>query len=161
MDPKKQRAIIFMTILGAFLVYALIRIVTEDDEARIRKVVNAAVLAVEKCDAQKGDLLISDTYSDKYGNDKAALIRLIVNIFKDLREVNVDLKRLKIEVKPEEGKGEADIAFGLYFKKRADEQLYGDKAKLKVYFQKEGKLWKVHEVEYIGADELLFIQTIA
>lgn len=160
MESKKQFAIILGAVFCAIVLYAMIRIFSEDDESRVRKTIYAGVLAVERQDILKCGLLLSDDYQDSYGHNKAMVLKFVSEIFKEYKSFKIHIKQLKIEIK--ESSAEADIAFKCYFKKWGDEKrMYYDTGKLKVHFDKEGRRWKVKKIEYTGANELLFIQSVA
>ncbi len=160
MESRKQLGIILGVVFFAIALYVMVRVLGEDDESRVRKVVYAGVLAIERHDLLMCGRLISDAYEDSYGYNKAAILQFISSIFKGQEFIKVEIKQLKIEVK--EAGAEADIGFKSYFKKRGvDEKIYYDTGKLKVYFQKEDRRWKVREIKYTGSHELLFIQGVA
>lgn len=156
---KNTRALIFLVSLASVLAYFAVRSCGETDESRIRKVVYTGVLCVEQGDLARCLPLVSDRYSDEYGNSKLAFLKLVKGIFADFRDIKVEVKQLIVEVKGEEA--EADVAFMCVFRKTGDAQLYYDNGKLKARFRKEGGRWKVHSVTYEGAGEMLFLQSVA
>lgn len=161
MESKKQGLIILVFIVCAVFVYLFIRFVTEDEEARVRRVVYAGVLAVEKEDVLKCMSLVSSAYEDPNGNDKTYLMRIVTQIFKEFREFKVDIKKVKIEIG--ESGADSEVSFKCYFKKPGQDQIYFDTGRLKLHFQKEEDRWLVRSMEYLGAKELesLFLQGVA
>jgi len=159
MESRKQLRLILSVIILALLFYVAVQVFSENDEARIRRVVNLCILAVEKEDTPGYSRFISQSYQDSYGNTKAGLLVILADNFKEYKPFKVDVKQLSI--KTEESKGQAGIAFKCYFKRMGDKQIYYDAGKAKIYFQKEEKSWKVTNIEYKGSSEMLFLPTVA
>lgn len=159
MESKKQLFVILCVALGAIFTYALIRAFSEDDESRVRRAAYAGIVAFEKTDIRKCAPLISDTYEDTFGNNKAEVLRFLFEIFKDFKDFRIVVKKLKVKVKGTEAGG--DVWFTCYFKKIGDEKLYYDSGKIEFDFVKELKDWRVKKIEYSGSNELLFLQSVA
>lgn len=159
MESKKQLSVILCVALGAILAYALIRSFSENDESRVRRVVYAGLVAFEKADIEKCAPLISGAYEDSFGNNKISVLKFFAKIFKDFKDFKVVVKKLKVKARGAEAGGEA--WFTCYFKKIGDEKLYYDSGKIVFGFEKERKSWVVKKIEYIGSNELLFLQSVA
>lgn len=159
MSPKRQLSVILCVALGAIFAYALIRVFSENDEARVRRAVYAGIVVFEKTDIAKCAPLISDAYEDTFNNDKAAVLRFLSEIFKDFKDFRVVVKKLKVKVKGAEAEGQ--VWFICYFGKIGDEKLYYDSGKIEFGFAKELKDWRVKKIEYSGSGELLFLQSVA
>jgi len=161
MESKKQGLIILAILFCAVALYLAIRVSTEGDEGRIRRVIYAGVLAVEKGDALRCISFVSTSYADPYGNDKASLFKVIMQVFRDFKSFKIDIKKIRIET--EEAGGQAEISFKCYFKKPGQDQFYYDTGRLKVSLRKEEGRWRVNSMEYQGAKELesLFSQGVA
>jgi hypothetical protein len=159
MDQRKQGLFILTAILCAVGVYLVVRLYGENDESRVRKTVYKGVVAVERKDLPRLMSLVSDTYLDTYGNNKGSLLRIAANIFREHRDLKVDIGKLKIQVK----KDAADclIGFKLLFRKNTEDQLYYDSGEMTVHFVKDGLRWKAQSVEYTGSDQLLLLPAVA
>lgn len=139
--------------------YITLRFLQENDESRVRRVVNMAASAIEKEDVLVLASLVSEDYTDKDGNNKADVLAVVGAFLREFSDVKIEIKQLIIEFR--EGSAECEIAFRCFVKKKGDPQLYGDSGKLKVVFRKADSRWKVLGLEYRGVDELLFLQSAA
>jgi len=155
----KSGRIVFFVALAAAVLYLCVRLFSVDDESRIRKVVYSGVVGFEREDIFRCASIISDNYSDQYGNSKASFIGIIKDLFSDYSDLRVEIKQLQINVE-KEGSG-ADVGFVCYFKKTGEKQIYYDKGKLKIIFRKEAGHWKIFSVDYSGSKDILFIQSVA
>lgn len=147
--------------VAAFAVglYFVVRGCGVNEESRVRSAVYAGVVALEKKNAIKCASLISESYQDKYGNDKVSFLKAVTEFFNEYQDLKIDIKQLKIEVRgPQAG---AEARFVCYFKNSGDAQVYYDNGKLDLRFQKEEGLWKVRALEYSGSNEILFLQSVA
>ncbi len=143
----------------AILAYTLIRALSENDESRVRGLVYAGIVAVEKMDPAKCEMLISDTYEDASGNNKAAIVSFLLDIFKDFKDFKVVVKKILVKIDGADALG--NIWFTCYFRKPGDEKLYYDSGKIEARFVKENKTWRVKKIEYSGSNELLFLHSVA
>lgn len=159
MGPKNQKILIFSVALLALIVYFAVRISSEDEESRLRKTIYTAAVAVESRDVGRCSRFVAPEYADNYGNNKFMLLSLISGIFKDYEDIKVDIRKINIEI--DGVKADAGIGFKCYFKPFNEDKIYYDAAKLNIKFKKENKLWKAVEIEYIGSNEILYIQAVA
>ena len=155
----KTGAIVFIVTLAAAVLYLCVRLLSVDDESRVRKVVYSGVVGFEREDILRCASIISDNYSDQYGNSRAVFIGIIKDIFSDYSDIRVEIKQLQI--KAEENDSVADVGFVCYFKKTGQKQIYYDKGKLKIIFKKDDGRWKIYRVDYSGSKDILFIQSVA
>ena len=155
----KQGLFILSVVVVAIIVYAGLRVLGENEESRIRKVINTAVLAVEKNDTLRCASLVSGAYEDKYGNSKLTLLRIVQEIFNEYKDFKVVIKQMNIEIK--DNASSADVAFTSYFKQAGESQIYYDSGKIKVGLIKEDGRWRIHNLEYLGSQEMLFLQSVA
>ncbi|MBI5873925.1 MAG: hypothetical protein HZB36_07315 [Candidatus Omnitrophica bacterium] len=155
---KQGLFIIFVAAL-AVVIYIIARVASENDESRIRKVVYAGALGVEREDAAKCASLISDSYLDKYGNNKLSFLKLVSELFREYQDFKVDIKQLNVDIK--DADAFVDIGFRCYFKKALEAKVYYDDGKLKLNLKKDSGRWKIESVEYLGSNEVLFLQSVA
>lgn len=159
MNPRKQSALIGSVALLAVLFFVGFRAFQRDEKASVKKTIYRGVLAVERTDVSRCGFLLSEHYADEYGNTKAEVLRFLSSLFKEYPSVRVQLKGMLIKV--EDATAEADLGVSVYFKKPGEEKLYGDTAKVKLYFRKEGPDWKIQKATYIASNQLLFVQGVA
>jgi hypothetical protein len=159
MDSRKQLMVIFGVAIGALVTYAALRAFLENDEARIRRIIYAAALAVERQDTARYGSFVSEGYQDAYGHDKAKLLREAVWLFQEYRPVKIDFKRVRIHVENKEATTEIDLK--IYFRRGNDTHTYYDAGEFKVLFHRENKQWKVREIEFQDVRELFFIPNVA
>lgn len=155
----RQGLIVLAVIFGALALYAAVRILSENDEGRVRKVIRTATLGVENEDIARCSSFFSDSYFDAEGHDKAAALKILSDIFRSFRDLKVEIKQLKIKAR--EGGADAEIGFKCYMKKMGSEQIYYDAGKLRIIFKKEDDRWKARSVEYTGSDQMLFLNAVA
>ena len=96
---------------------------------------------------------------DGYGNDKTAVLKRAEHIFKNYRNIKVEIKKLTIDT--EKSPPEVDVAFKCYFRTLKKEQDYYDVGRFKVYFKNDGRGWKIQSMEYEGFQEMLFLHEVA
>ncbi len=155
----RQIVLILIVCALAVIVYLVVRGLSQDEESRIRKVVYNAVVCVEKEDIGRCSRLISERYEDKAGNTRFIFLKILSQVFDEYESFKIDIKKLDVTV--EGSSASADIGFVCYFKQAGKKQLYYDKGKLDVKFEKEGGAWKVTRAEYSGSGEILYLQGVA
>ncbi|MDD5137874.1 MAG: hypothetical protein PHF12_05350 [Candidatus Omnitrophica bacterium] len=157
---KHPGRFIFGVALLAVASYALVTFLQENDEARIRRAVYAAVLGVERNEPARYGRVLSPLYKDEYGNDKAAVLKIVADAFRDYKPFKVEIKALKIET---EGAGATtQIAYRCLFKKSdGGEQIYYDAGKVIASWRRETSGWKIIKIEYTGSQEMLFLPVVA
>jgi hypothetical protein len=157
---KHPGRFIFGVAFLAVISYALVSFLQENDEAKIRRAVYAAVLGVERNEPARYGRVLSASYRDAYGHDKASVLKIVADAFKDYKPFKVEVKALKIEVQGPEAT--AQIAYRCLFKKNAGgDQVYYDAGKLIVSWRKETSGWKIVKIEYTGSQEMLFLPVVA
>jgi|GEM_PF-874723 hypothetical protein len=140
--------------------YALVSFLQENDEAKIRRAVYAAVLGVERNESARYGRVLSASYRDEYGNDKASILKIVAEAFKDYKPFKVEIKALKTEV--QDSAATTQIAYRCLFKKNAaGDQIYYDAGKLVASWRKETSGWKIVKIEYTGSQEMLFLPVVA
>ncbi|QAT16508.1 hypothetical protein BU251_01575 [Candidatus Velamenicoccus archaeovorus] len=146
----------FLAVIG----YALVSFLQENDEAKIRRTVYAAVLGVERNEPARYGRVLSASYKDEYGNDKASVLKIAADAFKDYKPFKVEIKALKTEVQGPEAT--TQIAYRCLFKKSGGSgQIYYDAGKLIASWRKETSGWKIVKIEYTGSQEMLFLPVVA
>jgi hypothetical protein len=160
MDSRKQLLFIFAVALGAFCLYGAIRFLTEDEPARIRKSVYQAVLGLEKKDPSRYGAIISSQYQDEDGHNKLTLLKMIEDVLRGFDPIKCEIKQLTVETK-ESGAAEAVIGFKFYFKNSKDGKLYYSAGRLRAGFFKEGRSWRIRQMDYIDAKEIFSFQSVA
>ncbi len=158
-SSKKQISLICVIIVLALIFYLALRFIGETGESSIRKAVYAGVIGFERKDISKCSALISEGYSDQYGNSKASLLDIVKEAFEKYNDARVVIKQLQIQLIGETAT--ADIGVVIYFKKVGLPKTYYSKFKLKAGFVKDGKRWILKSVEYSDAKDTLYVQTVA
>lgn len=159
MRAANQKVFVFGVALIAVIFYFVVRVASENEESRLRKTVYTAAVAVESRDTQRCSKFISDNYKDRYGNNKQTLLDQLSVIFKDYKSIKVDIKKINIEI--DASKADVGIGFKSYFNPINEDKIYYDAAKLNVKFIKEDRHWKAIDIEYIGSNEILYLQAVA
>jgi len=151
---------IFLVALSAFLFYVGVLALRDNDEARIRRSINAAILGVETHRASMYEDLLSDDYSDEEGLTKSALLARYADFTKDYRPFRVDVKKMLIEV--DKDGAAATMVFTCYFHSTQDQKVYYEAGKAVLNLKKTApKTWKVHKLQYISSDDLMFLPAVA
>ena len=151
---------IVVLIALAVLSYALVRVFLEDDGMKIQRAVYAAVVGVEKNDPSRYGRILSDSYRDDDGRDKAGILSIVARTFRDYKPFRVEIKGLKVDT--EGVQAETLISYRCYFKKDgAGEKVYYDAGKINAFWQKESSGWKIVRIEYTSSSEILFLPAVA
>jgi hypothetical protein len=159
-DSRKQLRLIIAVAAGAVCFYAAVRFFTEDEPARIRRVIYAAVLGVEKKDRARYGAAISLKYEDDKGFNKWALLKIVDDALLDFDPVKCEIKQLTIDMK-QGVEADATIGFKFYFKSAVDQKLYYEAGRVLTHFFKEGRSWKIRKLDYIYAREIYPIQSVS
>jgi len=159
MDNRKQGFFILIILGGAFILYLFVRLLSFNDEARLRQIVYASALAVEQKNALKCASFISESYEDKSKNKKQDIKKIAEGIFKKFNDIKVDI-RLKI-VSLEKRESQVIVLYKCYFKELGRDKKFYDVGKLKVHFIKEDTGWKIKSMEHSGSQEIMFLQGTA
>jgi hypothetical protein len=155
----KQGAWVLLVAVFAAGLYSVVRGCGVNEESRVRAAVYAGVVALEKKNMLKCASMVSESFRDKHGNDRASLLGGIKVFFNEYQDLKIDVKQLKIEIKGPQA--DCRARFVCYFKNTGDAQLYYDNGTLDLRFQKEEGLWKVRGLEYSGSNATLFLQSVA
>ena len=116
---------------------------------------------VEQSDASRYGAIISLAYRDAAGRNKLGLLRTAEEIFLEFRPLRVEIKQLTITIAEDGKSGEAIIGFKCYFKRMPEGKLYYEAGRFEAGFMKEGQEWRIRSLNYIDADEIMFIQAVA
>jgi hypothetical protein len=158
-DSRKQLLFIFAVAIGAICVYGVIRFLTEDEPARLRGAIYTSVLGLEKKDRARYGAIISSQYQDAEGNNKLTLLKGVEDALRDFEPVKCDIKQLTVEMK-EKTAAEVTVGFKFYFKNIRDMKLYYDAGRVLAHFVKEGRSWRIQQLDYIEAKEIYSIQGV-
>ena len=159
-DSRRQLLFICAVAMGAFCLYAAVRFLTEDDAARIRRSIYAAVVGLEKKDRARYGAIISPQYQDAEGNNKFTLLKVVEDGMAGFEPVKCDIRQLTIETKGE-GAAEATVGFKFYFRSVRDRKLYYDAGRVLAHFVQEGRAWRIQQLDYIDAKEIYSIQSVS
>lgn len=159
-DSAKKLFFIVMVAAAAVVLYGAVRFLSEDDPARIRRSVYAAVLGLEKKDPGRYGAIISASYQDADGRNKLLLLAMIKDVLGDFQPVKCDIKQLAVEMK-EGAAAEAVIGFKFYLKDLKDQKLYYAAGRIRADFIKEGRVWRIRGTDYIDAKEIYSMQSVA
>ncbi|MDD5019432.1 MAG: hypothetical protein PHH75_04880 [Candidatus Omnitrophica bacterium] len=145
----------------AVLFYVAVSIFTENDEARVRRAVYTGVAGLEHNDPRLYGRIISSSYMDDDGNDKAAVLKKAGDLFKEYKPFRVEIKAMKIEVEGLEAT--STIGYRCLFKRdEPDKKIYYDAGKVTAFWRKESAGdWKIVKIEYMGSHEILFLPVVA
>lgn len=156
---KHPGRFIFCIVTGALVVFLLVNHFSQNDQTRIRRAVYAAVYGIEKADAARYGDILSSRYQDDSGYDKAKILSIAANAFKDFKPFKVEIKRLMI--KPEGSQAETEIAYRCLFKKPGEDKIYYDAAKITASWDREQGGWKIVKMKYTNSQDMLFLPSVA
>lgn len=159
MDNKKQGFFILIICGVAVVLYLAVRLLSFNDEARLRQIVYASALAVEQENILKGASFISESYEDKSKNKKQDIVKIVEGIFKKFDDIKIDIRLKTISLEKEESR--VIVLYKCYFKELKRDKKFYDVGKLKVHFVKEDVGWKIKSMEYSGSEEIMFLQGTA
>jgi hypothetical protein len=156
---KHPARFIFGIVLSAVVIYTLVSVLRENDETKIRRAIYAGIVGIEKNDAARYGRVLSSSYRDDDGRDKAAVLKITADAFREYKPFKVEIKALRIDA---EGLGAtSQIGFRCLFKREGDTRLYYDAGKIVASWRKEEADWKIVKIEYIGSHEILFLPAVA
>lgn len=161
MMKKSGKPFLFVlaVIVGAILLYIVLRAVSEDETARLRRAIYAAEVFFEDKDTVRFAGFVSDAYSDNYGNTKIMVTKLLGDLFRDYEDVDAAIKQLQLDVSGGEAQG--NIGIMCYFGKAGDSQVYSEALRIKADFRKIDGRWQVLKAEFLGDDDLWALQGTA
>jgi hypothetical protein len=157
------RKFIFILVFIA-VIFLFLKIIPKfgSDTERIRNIIIAAKDAVEKRDLMKCASFVSKDYLDKYGHNKGEFLFIAKNAFAEYGDILIIIEEMKIDVESStkakahvlaSGQGKKEIA------ERFNYDLDADRAEFIVTFNKEGRHWKVTELDFIQPEDfLLFLK---
>jgi hypothetical protein len=160
MTRRHPLVFIFLVVLLALAVYGAVSLATDNDEKRVRRAVNAAILGLELNDPARYGLILAEDYKDDEGYTREKLLKRLGEIFGKFRPVQVDVKRLKVRIETPD-RARADVGFKAYFRKAGDPVLYQDSGKVVLSLKKVNAGWQAYHIVYTSSDDLWFIQSVA
>lgn len=160
MTLRHPLVFIFLIVFLALVVYGAVSLATDNDEKRVRRDINAAILGLELNDPVRYGAILAADYADDEGFTRETLLKRLGKIFGTFRPTKVDVKRLKIRIDAP-GQAQADIGFKIYFRKEGDQVFYQDSGKVVLSLKKAKAAWQVYHILYTSSDDLWFIQSVA
>jgi heme exporter protein D len=121
------------------------------EEARVRKFILQGKHAVESKDILTCTNMISQSYHDRYGNDRSSLIYAAKEFFAYYSKVFINIERM--DIKLDDRKTQADLEIvalmiGQTQQNSMEKILEGEKGKAGIKLIKEENKWKLAEVEF-------------
>lgn len=160
MSTRHPLVFILLVALLGFFIYGAVSVFLDNDEKRIRREINAAILGVELNDPARYSAILAEDFADSQGLTRREILEQVAEIFKDFRPVKVDVKQLKIKVSGAI-QATADMGFKVYLRRVKDDVLYQDAGKLVLSFKKVRGVWRAYQIFYTGSEDIWFIQSVA
>jgi hypothetical protein len=152
---KKKIFFFICYLILALVLFSAINSAIEGEKGKIRRLIFIGQRAIEKEDLIRLSGYTSFDYQDKYGNDRQRLIFIAQKAFVEYQDISLQIKDLKIELNESEALAQMGV---LGLGRRAsgaqnDNPLEYDRVELKIRFKKEGKQWKVVELDFLESEE--------
>ncbi|MEC4684890.1 MAG: hypothetical protein VST71_04050 [Nitrospirota bacterium] len=153
---RKTVIILLLLLTIPLAIYLLL----PSDAKRIRKLVGEGREAAVQKDLSGVMSLVSYNYRDRYGFSYLYLKETLKRIFKDYDSIEIDLKRLRVDVDPEDGKATAKFLLKAVGIKNNDrEYILGTEEVYESVFltlKKERMKWRVVETYLPTREGLIF-----
>jgi len=150
----RRKGFVIALVLAALICFILIKPLLVSDETRIKRGVKEGVQAIEAKDVGKCLRHVSLHYKDEYGLTYMGVKGLLTRIFQEFDAFEIDLRNVRITLLDKEA---ASVTFDLKIKVSYRGQMgfllgSGDFSnRITMSFVKEGRRWKVTQVEGVEA----------
>lgn len=141
--------------LAALLVILLFRgfqALFQGEEGRVREFILQGKKALEAKDILTCTALVSDTYQDKYGNDRQSLLFATKNFFSYYQGIFIQIEEIEIELSEAKDQAEVNMVALILCKledNTADHLFEKEKGSFIARLVKEEKKWKLKEIEFL------------
>ncbi len=144
---------IWVTIGAVVISFAFLwlRNILGGEEERVRKFILQGKHAIESKDILTCANMVSQSYQDRYGNDRSSLIYAAKEFFVYYSRVFVNIERM--DIKLDERKTQADLEIvalmiGQTQQNSMEKILEGEKGKARIKLIKEKNKWKLAEIGF-------------
>jgi hypothetical protein len=150
----RRKGFVIALVLAALIYLLFVKPLFISEEARIKRCVKEGVQAIEAKDLRKCLRHVSLHYKDEYGLTYMGVKGLLTRIFQEFDAFEIDLRNVRITLLDKEA---ASVTFDLRIKVSYRGQMgfllgSGDFSnQIKMSFVKEGRGWKVTQVEGVEA----------
>ena len=150
----RRKGFVIALVLAALIYLLFVRPLFISEEARIKRCIREGVQAIEAKDLGKCLRHVSFHYKDEYGLTYMSVKGLLTRIFLEFDAFEIDLRNVRIALLDKEA---ASVTFNLKIKGSYKGQMgfllgSGDSSnQIKMSFVKEGRRWKVTQVEGVEA----------
>jgi hypothetical protein len=150
----RRKGFVIALVLAALIYLLFVKPLFISEEARIKRCVKEGVQAIEAKDLRKCLRHVSLHYKDEYGLTYMGVKGLLTRIFQEFDAFEIDLRNVRITLLDKEA---ASVTFDLRIKVSYRGQMgfllgSGDFSnQIKMSFVKEGRRWKVTQVEGVEA----------
>ena len=96
--------------------------------------------------------MVSDTYQDKYGNDRQSLAFAAKNFFSYYQSIFINIEKMEIKLSESRDKAEVDMVALVLCRLQdgtAEHIFEKEKGRFMVKLTKEDKKWKLQEIEFL------------
>jgi len=156
MDKRLRYIIIICVIFIGLLLLPKIKILFEGEMGRIKRVIYAAKTATEREDLFKCISFISQSYTDKYGNDRRSLLAVGKNVFEIYNDIAISIRELDISLDTDTAEAEVQATVVARNVERKETNIFEtDTVKFLIFFKKEEGAWKVIKLEFLEPQQIL------
>jgi len=161
MQKYKIYVIAFLGALALFILFGWFREILSGEEGRVRKFIMKGKTAVESKNLFACANIISMSYSDKYGNDRQALIYGSKEFFNYYSSIFVDIKGINIKLDDSKTHAVVDVT-ALVIGKNKDnnpekilEGIESERGRFRIKAVKEDKQWRLLELEFFESLQVM------
>jgi hypothetical protein len=151
MRSYKTYILTVLIAISVLFIYLQLQDILGGEERRVRRFILQGEKAVESKDIFSCANMVSMNYHDRYGNDRQTLISSAREVFGYYKSIFIDIQRMKIKLDDSKMKAEVTIVaqiLGEPYEKPREGIFEGEKGEFCVRLIKEGRDWKVIEIEF-------------
>lgn len=153
MPQPKYKIYIWAVVVAAviFVLYGWLNDIFSGEEGRVRKFIRQGKKVVEAKDILAASVMISESYQDKYSNDRASLLYGAKEFFQYYKSILIHIEKIEIKLDDSKDKASAEIQaiiIGQSAVKGTEKILEGGRDRFRVKLIKEDKKWKLLELEF-------------
>jgi hypothetical protein len=156
MERRFKYIVIAIAVIVSFIVFCKIKILLEGEEGRIKRVIYAAKSATEQENLFKCISFISQSYADRYGNDRRSLLLIGKEIFQAYDNIIIGIRQLKISSDTDTAEAEVEATGIAINVERKETNIFETETiKFLIFFQKEEGGWKVRRLEFLEPQKIV------